>query len=149
MILSSRASRATTTAFSSPYTQNNISYFGGMYRKNKGVPGLELATYRHAHQKQACTLLYTCVACFFFSFLVGCCPLPYIKTNSSSWVYQKQHISSKRVYCYINKHTNRGHNLHGRVVGRKKIKKGQLGMGSSNFWAVRTSCVLRHPVLYC
>ena len=38
-----------------PYTQNNISYFGGMYRKNKGVPGLELATYRHAHQKQACT----------------------------------------------------------------------------------------------
>ena len=107
-----------------PYTQNNISYFGGMYRKNKGVPGLELATYRHAHQKQACTLLYTCVACFFFSFLVGCCPLPYIKTNSSSWVYQKQHISSKRVYCYINKHTNRGHNLHGRVVGRKKIKKG-------------------------
>ena len=106
-----------------PYTQNNISYFGGMYRKNKGVPGLELATYRHAHQKQACTLLYTCVACFFFSFLVGCCPLPYIKTNSSSWVYQKQHISSKRVYCYINKHTNRGHNLHGRVVGRKKIKK--------------------------
>ena len=77
-----------------PYTQNNISYFGGMYRKNKGVPGLELATYRHAHQKQACTLLYTCVACFFFSFLVGCCPLPYIKTNSSSWVYQKQHISS-------------------------------------------------------
>ena len=51
-----------------PYTQNNISYFGGMYRKNKGVPGLELATYRHAHQKQACTLLYTCVACFFFLF---------------------------------------------------------------------------------
>ena len=46
-----------------PYTQNNISYFGGMYRKNKGVPGLELATYPHAHQKQACTLLYTCVAC--------------------------------------------------------------------------------------
>ena len=44
-----------------PYTQNNISYFGGMYRKNKGVPGLELATYRHAHQKQACTLLYTCL----------------------------------------------------------------------------------------
>ena len=39
-----------------------------MYRKNKGVPGLELATYRHAHQKQACTLLYTCVACFFFLF---------------------------------------------------------------------------------
>ena len=34
-----------------------------MYRKNKGVPGSELATYRHAHQKQACTLLYTCVAC--------------------------------------------------------------------------------------
>ena len=68
MILSSRASRATKTAFSSPYTQNNISYFGGMYRKNKGVPGLELATYRHAHQKQACTLLYTCVACFFFLF---------------------------------------------------------------------------------
>ena len=35
-------------------------------KKNKGVPGCELATYRHAHQKQACTLLYTCVACFFF-----------------------------------------------------------------------------------
>ena len=67
MILSSRASRATKTAFSSPYTQNNISYFGGMYRKNKGVPGLQLATYRHAHQKQACTLLYTCVAWFFLN----------------------------------------------------------------------------------
>ena len=78
-LLSSRASRATKTAFSSPYTQNNISYFGGMYRKNKGVPGLELATYRHAHQKQACTLLYTCVAWFFFSFLMGCCPLHNIK----------------------------------------------------------------------
>ena len=62
-----------------PYTQNNISYFGGMYRKNKGVPGLELATYRHAHQKQACTLLYTCVAWFFFPFLMGCCPLHNIK----------------------------------------------------------------------
>ena len=47
--------------------------------KNKGVPGFELATYRHAHQKQACTLLYTCVAWFFFSFLMGCCPLHNIK----------------------------------------------------------------------
>ena len=36
-----------------PYTQNNISYFGGMYRKNKGVPGLELATYRHALGKSS------------------------------------------------------------------------------------------------
>ena len=40
--------------------------------KNKGVPGFELATYRHAHQKQASTLLYTCVACFFL--LVGMLP---------------------------------------------------------------------------
>ena len=48
-------------------------------KKNKGVPGLELATYRHAHQKQACTLLYTCVAWFFFPFLMGCCPLHNIK----------------------------------------------------------------------
>ena len=39
------SSRATTTAFSSPYTQNNISYFGGMYRKKQ-------------HHQQACTLLY-------------------------------------------------------------------------------------------
>ena len=29
-------------------------------------------------------------------------------------------ISSKRVHCCINKHTNRGHNLHGRVVKKKK-----------------------------
>ena len=35
-------------------------------KKNTGVRGFELATYLHAHQKQACTLLYTCVACFFF-----------------------------------------------------------------------------------
>ena len=38
--------------------------------KNKGVPGFELATYLHAHQQQACTLLHTCVArvcvCVFF-----------------------------------------------------------------------------------
>ena len=37
---------------------------------------------------------------------------------------QNSTISSKRVRCCTNKHTNRGHNLHGRVVGRKKIKKG-------------------------
>ena len=30
-----------------------------------GVPGFELATYRHAHQREACTLLYTCGASFF------------------------------------------------------------------------------------
>ena len=59
--------------------------------KNKGVTGFELATYRHAHQKQACTLLYTCGAFFFSFFWLGCFPLPYIKTNISSLVYQKQH----------------------------------------------------------
>ena len=42
-------------------------------KKNTGVRGFELATYLHAHQKQACTLLYTCVACFFF-FLIGMLP---------------------------------------------------------------------------
>ena len=42
LILSSRASRATTTAFSSPYTQNNISYFGGMYMCRVGLFGVVL-----------------------------------------------------------------------------------------------------------
>ena len=48
------SSRATTTSFSSPYTQNNISYFGGMYQKQQ-------------HHQQAWSLLYTrtCVVFFF------------------------------------------------------------------------------------
>ena len=33
---------------------------------NNGVPCCELATYLHARQQQACTLLYTCVANFLF-----------------------------------------------------------------------------------
>ena len=49
-------------------------------KKNKGVPGFELATYLHAHQQQACTLLHTCVACFVF-FWLGCCPLLYVRTS--------------------------------------------------------------------
>ena len=126
-------------------------------KKNKGVPGFELATYRHAHQQQACTLLYTCVACFFFlvgmlSFVVGtylvcvawsCVLLVYCKCVPVSYcllVRQQQRfeqptlkqtsvllgciknstISSKRAHCCIIKHTNRGHNLHGRVVKKKK-----------------------------
>ena len=32
-------------------------------------------------------------------------------------------ISSKRVHCCINKNTNRGHNLHGRVVKKKEKTK--------------------------
>ena len=52
MILSSRASRATTTAFSPPYTKTN--------------------TYLPISSKR-CTLLYTCVACFVL-FFIGMLP---------------------------------------------------------------------------
>ena len=91
-------------------------------KKNKVVPGLELATYRHAHQKQACTLLYTCVACFFkFFFGWDVALYPTLKQTSVLLECIKNStISSKRVNCCINKHTNRGHNLHGRVVKKKR-----------------------------
>ena len=85
-------------------------------KKYKGVPGFELATYRHAHQKQACTLLCTCVTRFFFvigmlpfierAYLVcvahknenidleklnnGASALEYLVPYSSFRVYQKQ-----------------------------------------------------------
>ena len=78
-----------------------ISYFGGMYRKNKGVPDLELATYRHAHQKQACTLLYTCVACFLFFFGWDVALYPTLKQTSVLGCIKNSTISSKRVYCCI------------------------------------------------
>ena len=59
------SSRATTTSFSSPYTQNNISYFGGMYQKQQ-------------HHQQAWSLLYTRTCVMFFWGGLGSCPLLYV-----------------------------------------------------------------------
>ena len=54
------------------------------------MTGCELATYLHAHQQQACTLLYTCVSNFCFWWL-GCFPSLYVRTWS--------HASIICVFC--------------------------------------------------
>jgi len=51
---------------------------------NNGVPCCELATYLHARQQQACTLLYTCVTWFFFLFWVRSCLLLYVRASCVS-----------------------------------------------------------------
>ena len=51
---------------------------------NNGVPCCELATYLHARQQQACTLLYTCVTWFFFFFWVRSCLLLYVRASCVS-----------------------------------------------------------------
>ena len=54
---------------------NNTKLKTLILKLNNGVPGCELASYLHARQQQACTLLYTCVTCFFWG---GVGILPFI-----------------------------------------------------------------------
>ena len=62
--------------------------------KKKGVPGFELATYRHAHQKQTCTWYTAVYMCRVFFFLLGCCPLLQARTS-----YVSLDPVSYQVYC--------------------------------------------------
>ena len=72
------------------------------------MPGFELATYLHAHQQQACTLLHTCVGCFFC--VLGCCPLLYVRTSYVSRDPVSYIVSAYLVsYCLLVRQQQRFH----------------------------------------